>query len=118
MGIDTFTSRKNYPSRCKWYKRDNKALNVLEIDKTLKGVFYARDIEPVKCEKILVGSSMSTQYTAYIETPDVIRGIEPDDYVKYDGEIWHVISAIADDASNQKAYSKRPSILTKIRMVR
>lgn len=118
MGIDIYTNRKDYPSRCKWYKGDSAALNVLEIDKRLKGVFYAKDLEAVKSEKILVGSSMVTQYSAAIETPDVVRGIEPNDYVKYDGEMWRVESVIYEDSNEQKAYSKRPSILSTIRMVR
>ena len=111
MGIDLRINRKEYPTRCKWFKAEYVQNERLVRDAVCEGVFYTKDAKDY--EEFRDGVASATIHQITIETPDYIPNITINDYVLYDGDLWrvHQIPAKADETPN-KRYSMRPKMIT------
>lgn len=119
MGIDTTQHRGVYNDRCKWYKKTDVSRMNLSVDAIAQGVFYSTDTVALTETDIAEGNIKRKQYTITIQTPDYIGDMESDDFVLYsDDEIYRVRSIVRDDKNESKQFSKRPSVLTTLELIR
>lgn len=118
MGINPYTKRTDYPSRCKWYKAEYVEHGKLVDNAECEGVFYCKDA--VDYQEIFdnsFGVAGQIIKTVTIETPDNIPDIHINDYVFYDGELWRVNSIPSkDDLSKSKFYRSRPQVITRLEL--
>lgn len=119
MAVDFTQNRDNFNDRCKYYKKTVVSNMKLTVDSVVQGVFYTRDSVPQSEEEIAQGNIKRKQYRITIETPDIVSDLETDDFILYvDDNLWRVNKVVRDDKSASKEFSKRPSALTTIEMVR
>lgn len=119
MGIDTTQRRDVYNDRCKWYKKTDVSRTKLSADAVAQSVFYSTDTVPLTETDIAEGNIKRKQFTITIQTPDYIGDMEADDFVLYsDDELWRVKSIVRDDKNESKQFSKRPSVLTTLELIR
>lgn len=116
MGIDLLQSRSDKFNRNKWYRREYVENMKLQQDTIAQGVFYSTDKIPLQKQTLATGNIKKTIYTITIETNDVVKELQVDDYVLYDGELWLVDNIVASDYNTAKEFSKRPSFTTEIRL--
>ena len=114
MAIDLRTNRKEYPSRCKWFKASYVVNERLVKNAICEGVFYCKDTKDYEeFRETEYGVSSHVVSQVQIETPDFIPDITINDYVWYDGALWrvHQIPSKADETQNKK-YSTRPKTIS------
>lgn len=116
MAIDFNQSRGDKYNRNKWYNRQYVNNMKLQQNATSNGVFYSVDKIPLQKQTVSVGNIKKTIFTITIETNDTIDGMNVDDYVLYNGELWLVDNIVANDYNTAKEFSKRPSFTTEIRL--
>ena len=120
MGRDLRFSKKEYNTRCKWYKARYVVNQKLIQDAICQGVFYCKDlIDYSESKQVQYGVASARASKLTIQTPDYIGDLSIDDYIDYDGELWRVaeIPAMADDNPN-KIFSTRPKTLTTLVIVK
>lgn len=119
MAVDTTQSRDKFNDRCKYVKGNYVEKMELTQDAIFQGVFYARDAVAQTEEEIMQGNVKRKQYAITLETPDIVNDLSTDDFVLYvDGYLWRTRKVTRDDNGMSKEFSKRPSALTVIEMVR
>ena len=113
MGRDMRASRNGYPIRCKYY--EGKYVNKMKLvqDPICKGVFYCQDLGVFETGKTKENGFMATGTVGRIETKDTIS-VKEDDYVYYDGNLHLIVKFTQEDDNDNKLYSKRPVIKTRI----
>ena len=93
--------------RNKYYKGTVTANNKLTRSTTVLGIFYSRDVEPIRMFSEINNGFKHTKKTAKLVTRDYIPNLEIDDYVHYNNEYWLVDSIdVADIADNAKPYTR------------
>lgn len=119
MGRDLSKSRANRFDRNKWYKSNNINNMKLIEGAVAEGVFYSIDTVPFAMSyEVAGGTNMVKKITGTIETQDVVSGMEVNDFVLYDGEIYIIENIIYDDVNENKELSARPSFVTTIQLRR
>lgn len=94
MAINIGVNRAGYNMRLKYYSHihynDDTALkSKVEI----KGLFYAKQVGGLKMENYLTSTGLKTFKSAMVlETPDLIKSLEPDDFILYAGKKWIITS--------------------------
>lgn len=120
MGINIYAKRSDYPSRCKWYKAQFIDHGKLKPDAKCNGVFYCKDI--VQYSEVFdnsFGVTGNLIRSVTIETPDNVFGIEINDYVLYEGNLYRIATIPeSDDLGKNKFYSNRPHTITKLELRR
>lgn len=94
MGFRFMQQHRNYNERCRWWKRNE---NIEDGDSDLiykripEGIFYAKEANAeTNDDNIINGTFMINRTNVTIETLDDILGIESEDFVEYEGELWRV----------------------------
>lgn len=93
--------------RCKYYKAIYVNNNKLTQDAVVQGVFYSRDVEPIKQGNIVGSDDKNIQTIAKIETMDYVNDLALDDYVLLDSNLYLVQEmTMADINDNAKEYRR------------
>lgn len=110
-----------YVDRNLWYKRE--LVNDMKIIPAAapSGLFYSVDQEALSVQSVVNGNTKTKQFYLTIETEDYLPDISVDDYVWYGGDdrMW-IVDALpmVEDKNESKEYSKRPPVLTRIKLRR
>lgn len=114
MGIDLRASRRKYPSRSFWYKKDTSRDEILSRKKIPDGVFYGRDVvDYVSSEGMVAGMVKFDSSSLTIETEDDIS-VKQNDFVLYDEQLYIVMNVVEMDVDRAKFFSRRPTIIRRI----
>ena len=111
MPIDLSVSRRDYPSFCRWWKRDERdefTSDELIYKRTETGSFWAKELSAEQDRDNLYGGVFNVDSThVTIKTPDNVMGIDSKDLVEYEGEYWIVVSVQKSKARiNNRMFAK------------
>jgi hypothetical protein len=114
MAIDFRTSRRKYPSRALWYKKDTSKDEILSRSKKADGVFYGRDVVDFMSQEGMVAGMVKFDSSSLtIETEDDID-IKQNDFVVYEEKLFIVINVVMMDVERGKYLSRRPFSVRRI----
>lgn len=97
MSFDLFQSRRNYNEPCKWWSRSEKEDipdDELVHNRVPTGCFWAKEVSPeTERDNPIANAWLIHRSGITIKTPDNVMGINDDDLVWYDNQLWIVVSA-------------------------
>lgn len=118
--VDLRNSRRIYPYRCVYWKRDddNGNLDELTYETDYLGVFYAREVSShATNNNEIMNVVLYNNHNITIETPDN-PNIEMNDLVKFSDVVWRVDDLQKQEVHKTSYVSRRPAYHTIIRLVR
>lgn len=119
--IDIYTSRRNRPYKCLYWKRDNlyyQNNEELKHRKVPSGIFYASVVSRKEKEKQDIVNVFHNNYeTISLETEDKVD-ITQDDKVLFNDEIWLVLRVSEEYKTKNAFYLKNISKKTIIYITR
>ncbi len=96
MSRDLAQSTRGYNEYCHWWTRnedDDFESNELIYKRIPSGSFWAKEEAPEQLRNnIISGSFMFDSAHTMIKTPDNVMSLKNNDLVKYQGELWIVVS--------------------------
>lgn len=117
--VDIYRSRKSYPYRCLYWKRDVNGImdnETLTHNKRPDGVFYAKIASSKSNDTKDIANVFRVGFEGItIETQDLVE-LDKDDIVSFDEKIWLVGRCNNDPIQKNAEYGRRTSSKTTIEL--
>ena len=108
MAYDKNQSHSTYNKVCYWWHRKEDDVNEPDeiiTQRVASGSFYAKEVAPLRNQDIQIGGVFMFEKDAVtLKTPDNVIGLSSEDLVKWDGELWRVVTTQRSKARIQNTF--------------